>query len=371
MSQSRAPRSSTRLPRPRAWHRTLGALGGVLVLAVTASACSSGSGSPEKSTLNVGVVDGLGAATLGLGVSQHYFSDAGLTVNLVPEATDAAAETALKSGAIDLALGDYSEFLNSGALTSDGSTTNPSPVASLAQVVGEGYNAGENTIGLVVKSGSSLANQSLTGTNGVVAEMAGTANNGNPVTVEVPDLASPEYVALANWAIAEQSPLDAGSQHVKSASNNTDGAATAQAMVNAVLSGAAGAAVLQEPYLTQALESGAVTELANLDTGDADNMPIEGYFALQTTAKNDPNTIAAFQTALAKSQSLGVSRVEVEAALTVAGSKVSKELAATTALGNYPIGIVAANLTNVLSLMTNAGLQISTLTSDTLTGVAS
>jgi NitT/TauT family transport system substrate-binding protein len=358
------------LPRPRAWHRTLGALGGVLVLAITASACSSGSGSPEKSTLNVGVVDGLGAATLGLGVSQHYFSDAGLTINVVPEATDAAAESALKSGSIDLALGDYSEFLNSGLLSSDGSTTNPSPVASTVQVVGEGYNAGENTVGLVVRTGSSLANQSLTGSSGVVAEIAGTANN-NSVTVEVPDLASPEYVALANWAIAEQSPLDAGGQHVKSASNNTDGATTAQTMVNAVLSGSAGAAVLQEPYLTQALESGAVTELANLDTGDADNMPVSGYFALQSTTKNDPNTIAAFQAALAKSQALGVSRVEVEAALTAAGSKVTKQLAATTAIGNYPIGIVAANLTNVLSLMTNAGLQISTLTSDTLTGVAS
>ena len=369
MSQSRAPRSSTRLPRPRAWHRTLGALGGVLVLAITASACSSGSGSPEKSTLNVGVVDGLGAATLGLGVSQHYFSDAGLTINIVPEATDAAAENALKSGSIDLALGDYSEFLNSGLLSSDGATTNPSSVASTVQVVGEGYNAGENTIGLVVRTGSSLGSQSLTGSNGVVAEVAGTANSS--VTVEVPDLASPEYVALANWAIAEQSPLDAGGQHVKSASNNTDGATTAKTMVNAVLSGSAGAAVLQEPYLTQALESGAVTELANLDTGDADNMPVSGYFALQTTAKNDPNTIAAFQAALAKSQALGVSRVEVEAALTTSGSKVSKQLAATTAIGNYPIGIVAANLTNVLSLMTNAGLQISTLTSGTLTGVAS
>lgn len=369
MSQSRAPRSSTRPPRPRAWHRTLGALGGVLVLAVTASACSSGSGSPEKSTLNVGVVDGLGAATLELGVSQHYFSDAGLTVNIVPEATDAAAESALKSGAVDLALGDYSEFLNSGVLTSDGTTTNPSPVASTVQVVGEGYNAGENTVGLVVRSGSSLANQALTGSGGVVAEISGTTQNS--VTVEVPDLASPEYVALANWAIAEQSPLDAGSQHVRSASNNSDGATTAQTMVKAVLSGSAGAAVLAEPYLTQALESGAVTELANLDTGNSDNMPVSGYFALQTTAKNDPNTIAAFQSALAKSQALGVSRVEVEAALTAAGSKVSKELAATTALGNYPIGVVAANITNVLTLMANAGLQISTLTSDTLTGISS
>ncbi len=85
--------------------------------------------------------------------------------------------------------------------------------------------------------------------------------------------------------------------------------------------------------------------------------------------QNDPNTIAAFQAGLAQSQALGVSRVDIEAALEAA--KVTPALAATTALGNYPTGIVAANLTNVLSLMDSASLGVSTMTSGTLTGASS
>jgi NitT/TauT family transport system substrate-binding protein len=137
-------------------------------------------------------------------------------------------------------------------------------------------------------------------------------------------------------------------------------------MINAVISGSVATAVMQEPYLTQAIETGKVTEIANLDSGNAENMPVSGYFALRSTAQKDPNTMATFQSALAQVQALGQSRVEVEGALTTA--KVSAEVASTTAIGNYPTNIVAANLTNVLSLMGSADLQTAGLDAATLTG---
>lgn len=348
MSQSRAPRSP-RLARPeRGRRRILGALGGALALVGLVSACSSGSGSLEKPNLNVGVVSGIGAAAFELGLSQNDFSHAGLTVNVTTYATDSAAESALQKGDIDIAFGDYSEFLSSSSATS-------------LQVVGEGYDAGTNTIGLVAPVGSTLTTDSLTGKGGVAGQIAG-----GTLSVDVPDLSSPEYLALANWAIGEQVPLQQSTQHVNAVANGADGATTATTELAAVTSGAVSAAVVQDPYLTEAVESGKVTEIANLDSGNAVDMPIAGFFSLRSTVQKDPNTIAAFQSALSEAQSLGTSRVEIEGAL--ASDKVSHEVAATTSIGIYPTGIVAATLTNVLSLMSSANLQTSGLSAAALTG---
>ena len=346
MSQSRASRSP-RLARPeRAWRRTLGALGGALALAATASACSSGSGSLEKPNLVVGVVSGIGETTFQLGYNAGDFSHNGLTITIMPFSTDAAAESALQKGTVDVAYGDYSEFLSSSA-------------AAQIQVVGEGYNAGSNTIGLIAAKGSSLATSSLTGTGGVAEQIA----NGD-LSVDVPDSQSPEYVALANWAIAEQNPLNA--DKIDQSAGGNDSAATASAMINAVVSGSASTAVVQDPYLTEAIESGKVTELANLDSGNAVDMPISGYFALTSTVQKDPNTVAAFQAGLFEAQSIGASRVEVETALEAA--KISPEVAATTSIGIYPTQLVAATLTNVLSLMDSANLPTTGLSAASLTG---
>jgi NitT/TauT family transport system substrate-binding protein len=337
---------------PRSWRRRLGAYGGALALVGgLTSACSTGGGSVEKPNLNVGVVTGIGAATFELGVNQKLFDQSGLSLNVTDYPTDSAAESALQKGQIDIAFGDYSEFLNVGS----------SPVATSLQVIGEGYDAGENTIGLVASAGSSLKTASLSGSGGVASQISG-----GSVSVDVPDLASPEYLALANWAISEQYPLSLTAEKVNAAGTNSDGPTTAGTEINAVISGSVGAVILQEPYLTQAIETGKVIELANLDSGNAENMPISGYFTLRSTAQKDPNTIAAFESALAQVQDLGVSRVAVEQALTAA--KVSADVAATTAIGNYPSGIVAANLTNVLSLMGSANLQTSSLDAATLTG---
>lgn len=353
MSESRAPRSP-QFTRPRAWRRTLGAVGTALAVAAAASACSSGGGGIEKSNLNVGVVDGIGAATFELGVQQHDFDQNGLSISITHFATDAQAETALQKGTVDIAFGDYSAFLDEGG---------SNPVAGKVQVVGEGYDAGDNTIGLVTGTSSSLLGDTLSGPDGVSGKIAD-----GELSVDVPTSDSPELLALANWAILEQTPLNASTEHINSVGTSTDGATTAQAEVAAVEQGTASAAVLQEPYLTQALETGKVAQLADLDSGNANNMPVSGYFALASTAKNDPNTIAAFQTGLTEAQAIGSSRVQVEAALTAA--KLSPQVAATASIGNFPTAIVEANLSNVLSLMGSANLQIGTEDAATLTGSA-
>jgi NitT/TauT family transport system substrate-binding protein len=354
MSESRAARSALFTPRPRAWRRTLGAVGAALAVAAAASACSSGNGGIEKSGLNVGVVDGIGAATFELGVQQHYFDQNGLSITVSHFDTDAQAESALQKGTVDIAFGDYSSFLYAG---------HENPVGGKVQVIGEGYDAGENTIGLITKAGSNLLGQTVSGATGVSGDIAG-----GGLSVDVPASDSPEFLALANWAILEQTPLNQTSQRVHTIGASSDGATTAQTEIANVEQGSVDTAVLQEPYLTQALETGKVAEIANLDSGNAANMPVAGYFMLSSTAKSDPNTIAAFQAGLSQAQSLGASRVQVEAALTAA--KLSPQVAATASIGNYPTAIVQASLANVLSLMGSANLDIGTQDATMLTGGA-
>jgi NitT/TauT family transport system substrate-binding protein len=97
-------------------------------------------------------------------------------------------------------------------------------------------------------------------------------------------------------------------------------------------------------------------------------MPVSGYFAMTKFTEANPNTIAAFDAALAQAQALGTTRVNIEQALET--QSVSAQLAATSSFGNFPTSVVPATIDNVLSLMNSAGVQTGTLSSGTLTGTS-
>ncbi|MBR7839159.1 ABC transporter substrate-binding protein [Actinospica durhamensis] len=344
-----APWSPARPTRPRARRRSLGALGLSLALAaVTVSACSSSSGSVETPDLKVGYVNGMGAATFLIGMKAGYFNQNGLNVSYQEYNSDVDLSKALKDGSVQIGLGDYTSVLDTQASGS---------IAGSVQVVGEAYSSGDDTIGLIARANSGLANEPAT----TVA--AGIANA--HVSVGVPTYDSPEYVALAAWAMSEQTPLQYKIGTVHPVTGDPDPADTAKQIISAVSSGAYSTGVLQEPYLTQALETGKVVELANLSSGTAADMPISGYFALTKFTEQNPNTIATFDAALAQAQTAGSSRVAVEDALET--QSMTNDLAVTVQFGNFPSTVVPATIDNVLTLMNGAGLSTGTLSSGTLT----
>jgi NitT/TauT family transport system substrate-binding protein len=301
----------------------------------------------ETANITVGYLGGLGAAPFLLGIKQNLFSQNGLNITPKPFNSDKDEEAALKSGDIQIALGDYTVFLDN----------QQSPVATAVQVVGEAYSAGSNTIGLIAKSKSAVSTQTAIT---VAHDIAG-----GTTTVSVPSADSPEYVALAAWAMTEQAPMATKLSSVSTIETDLSTADAAKQITNNVASGADQTGVLQEPYLTEALETGKVVEVANLAAGTAADMPVSGYFALTKFTQTNPNTITAFDGALAQAQSLGGTRVNIEQALTT--QSVSPALAATTNIGNFPTAVVPATIDNVLSLMNGAGLQTGALSSGTLT----
>ena len=347
-----APRSA-RPVRSRARLTRLGALGLSLTVAATAlTSCSSSSHSVETSDITIGYVNSLGAAPFLLGIKQGLFNTGGLNVSDKAYANDADEEKGLKNGEIQIALGDYTSFLDN---------QNAARVAPLLQVVGEAYDAGSDTFGLVAARNNSALSADPATT--IAAKIAGAT-----ITVSVPAFDSPEYVSLAAWAMSEQAPVPAQQSNIHPAPADADPAAAAKQVLSNIASGSSAAGVLQEPYLTQALETGKVVELANLSSGTAADMPVSGYFALTKFTQANPNTIAAFDAALAQAQALGDSRVSIEQALEA--QAVDDTLAATTQIGNFPSIVVPATIDNVLSLMNAAGLQIGTLSSGTLTGTS-
>jgi NitT/TauT family transport system substrate-binding protein len=114
-------------------------------------------------------------------------------------------------------------------------------------------------------------------------------------------------------------------------------------MPAALKSGAIQAAVLPEPFASDAeLKDGAVL-LADLDQGATTSFPVEGYVVTKQWAEKYPHTLAAFDKALEQGQEIAdTDRSAVEQAMEdlPAPLGVSKQIASVMALDDYPTGSV-------------------------------
>jgi NitT/TauT family transport system substrate-binding protein len=100
-------------------------------------------------------------------------------------------------------------------------------------------------------------------------------------------------------------------------------------------------AFLAEPYVSEAEETGGLTELTNLDEGMTTNFPIEGYAVTKQWAQSYPNTLQAFTHALEQGQALAdTNRAVAEQALVAEIPGIKQQYAALVTLENYPIGSV-------------------------------
>jgi NitT/TauT family transport system substrate-binding protein len=117
------------------------------------------------------------------------------------------------------------------------------------------------------------------------------------------------------------------------------------------------AAFMIEPYLSEALMKYGVAELADIDQGAVENIPITGYFATARWAAADPAAAAAFTRALERGQEVAATdRAAVEKAL-ITHLRISPETAAVMSLGSFPTGPVdPVELTRVGDLMESGGV---------------
>ena len=108
-------------------------------------------------------------------------------------------------------------------------------------------------------------------------------------------------------------------------------------------SGAIDAALLPEPFASEAEESYGAVPLVDLDQGATTSFPVAGYVATKQWAEKNPRTLAAFYQALEKGEQIADNnRAAVERAMEDLPAKpvplaVSKETAAVMALDSYPV----------------------------------
>jgi ABC-type nitrate/sulfonate/bicarbonate transport system substrate-binding protein len=317
-------------------------------VAVTATACSgssSGLGTPDQSTVRVGLIASVGAVPFQIGITKdnHSFMDAGLTIAVQTFDTQADELAALAANKIDIAYGEYAQFLNSHSNLADSDDI---------RVVSEGYDAGSGTIGLLTKAGRTLPSW---GTNNQTFDCNGST------TIAVPSKEGTEYLAMASWFQSLGTPLPTSCNAIHEIPNPTQAIA-------AVASGQVTAAAVQEPYVTAGQIDAGLQVAQDLATGNAQAVPVDGYFATKTFTGKYPKTTAIFAAVMSKLQAVSGQRVVVETALRSTG-QLDTKVVASMQLGTYPSVVLPAKLDIVLRLMSGAGTVSGALDSAKLTNL--
>jgi NitT/TauT family transport system substrate-binding protein len=110
-------------------------------------------------------------------------------------------------------------------------------------------------------------------------------------------------------------------------------------------SGKVDAAVLPEPFASQAEQSMGVSLLADLDQGATSAFPVQGCAVTRQWAAQHPKTLAAFRAAFEQGQQIAdTSRSAVERAMEALPKPlaITPVTAAVMALDSYPVGPVDA-----------------------------
>jgi NitT/TauT family transport system substrate-binding protein len=319
--------SLTRRPRGGPLARLAAAGAAALLLAVAGCSALGGSdaepeGAPSESgletpSISVGVLPIVDTAALHRAQAAGYFEEEGLTVELVPIQGGAVAIPQLVAGDLDLTWSSWTSVI----------LGQQQGIAEF-RVLNASYDAAPNSFQMVVRPDSPVRTpQDLPGrrvavnTFGSITELiarsAMQANGVDPNSVEFVELPFPE-------------------------------------MTPALQNGQIDAAVALEPALTQATTTVGAVSLLDVASGPTANMPLAGVATTASFADANPNTIAAFQRAVARGQADMANRNLVEETLPLY-TRITPETAALLNLGSWPTTVDATRLQRVADLMLEFG----------------
>jgi NitT/TauT family transport system substrate-binding protein len=114
------------------------------------------------------------------------------------------------------------------------------------------------------------------------------------------------------------------------------------------------AAIMNEPFVTQALQTNGVTKLMSPFTGSTADFPTSGWLATKKFVEQNPKTIAAFQRAMNKAVADTQDRATVEAAV-VKYVGVQPNIAQLMTMPVYPTTTDATRFQRVVDLMHQVG----------------
>jgi ABC-type nitrate/sulfonate/bicarbonate transport system substrate-binding protein len=270
---------------------------------------------PERTTLRIGVGNPIATAPLRMAVAEGRFAEAGLTVELVEQATQNAALAQLAAGELDIA------FATDVALFQAAASDVP------LQLQGEAYTAGARSMALMTLPGSDYADP---------------ADRASPdIAVDTAD----GLGALTTRSVLATAGLDPGEIRFTEAPQ--------EAMPQALRNGLVDAAWMVEPYITMAAtELGAVV-LADCAQGATQDFPMYAYASARRFAEANPRTMQLFRTVLGQAQQSDTASIRRSLPdLT----ELDETTAALVSIGTYPVSLNSIRLQRVADLMHSSGM---------------
>jgi NitT/TauT family transport system substrate-binding protein len=304
--------------------------------ALLLAGCHAGTSSASGGgSVTVASVPSIGNASLFVAVQDGLFRQAGLTVHVRSYPTVAAELSAIRSGQADVAVGDYANFF----------WAQEHYPGSPMVVVADGYDAGPNTVDVLVPPGSPITSpQQLVGKTIGTAEPQGmpVGTDGNPYSLETVSAAS----VLTNDGVQP------GAVHWRPMPANDLIGALGSHHVDAIL--------VTEPLIYQAESRLGAQSLLDACSGATVNLPLDGYFASRSYASENTNTLVAFKSALMRAQANAARRSPVQSALSHYDG-MTPEIASLITLGLYPTSLKVTSLQRVANLMAFYGVLSSSL----------
>ena len=297
-----------------------GALGGSS--SETTSADKPATGKLEKSKITLGVLPILDVASVHVAIKKGYFKDEGLDVDLKVIQGGAAAIPGLINGDLDMSFGNWVSFFAA-------ESKEAAKAVGGLKLVSDGYQAKPDMFLIVTGANSPIKSpKDLAGKTIAINTFKNIAELTAKATLEANDV-KPDSVTFKEFAFPD--------------------------MQAAIENKTVDAAFMVEPFITRAQRAiGSVTAL-DAASGPTADIPIAGYATSGKFAKENPNTVAAFQRAMAKGQKDAADRPTVEPLLQDY-AKVDKETASLVHFGEFPTTLDATRLQRVATLMKTYGL---------------
>jgi NitT/TauT family transport system substrate-binding protein len=285
---------------------------------------SAASPAIEQQELNVAVVPAVDSAGFFVALHEGLFAEHGLRVTFIPAIS---SETVINAQAlqerndrVDISCGNYVSYIQAQENYDQGkrsSSPSDAMVAADLDIFAEGSVMETGAQGLYVMPGSRIR---------TLADL-----EGKTIGVNAPGNI---LYLLAASALADNG-LSVSGVHFAYY--------PLPQMAAMLKAGKITAAVLPEPFASQAEQSLGVTLLSDLDQGATTAFPVQGCAVTRQWAAVHPATLAAFRAAFEQGQEIAdTSRSAIEQAMESLRSPlgVSDETAAVMALDDYPVGPV-------------------------------
>ena len=320
-----------RLARPKAplnHPRVLAAAAATLAVAGLTAGCSGGSGGTAGATgtITVAAIKGVDTAPLYHGAGPGgAFAKAGLNVKIETYNSVAAEISALRAGKVDVAAGDYVDFLYAASVKPD------------LLIVADGYHAAPGVMEVLA-----MPNSGITSARDLIGKKVGTPEpqelkrkpGGAPYSLET--LAAQSVLTDDNLDPdrVRWDPMPSGS------------------LVSALRTGQVNAIVVQEPYIYEAESQLGAVEVFDACSGATSDLPLSGYFTSRAYAKQDGPLLTSFRNQLQKVQAGAALPGPVRTVL--ASEPGMNQSASLITIGSYPTTLNPASPLRVATLMFNS-----------------